>query len=310
MRRALALFVLIVMAPAAPVLQAVATAAEPPAKTPSVHMSDPRSFGHFVGDLLTRTAHIEVSDGESFVPASLPGTGQLAYWLELRDVKAGESTRAGSRHLALDLTYQLFYVPIDTRRLVIPAFNIEITGPKGNRLATVPAFTLLVSPIREIYPEKSGETTATFLKEDAPAERLRTGPARTAALTASFATALALLLLAYHNAWWPFRARAGRPFTEAQRTVDDHRQPYAAALIALHRAFDRAQGERLFAADVDRFLTTHPEQSATRDAVQKFFGASQTFFFGGDKVAAEAAMPRSALERLASALAVNERSAR
>lgn len=279
------------------------------AEQPAVHMTEPRGFGYFVGDTLTRTAEVAVSQGEQFSPASLPAAGQLAYWLELRNVETDETTRGGVRHLSLRLTYQMFYVPIDTRRLVIPASNVEITGGAANRIVTVPAFTLLASPIREIYPEKSGETTATFLKDDATAQRLPTAWARTAALLSALASILALVLLAYHRAWWPFHKRAARPFTEAARTVASHRQSYAAALIALHRAFDRAQGERLLAADVDRFFVLRPEQTAARGDVERFFAASRTFFFAGDAVAAEAALPRSALERLAHDLAVNERTA-
>ncbi len=280
------------------------------ANEPAVHMIEPRGFAHFVGDLIQRTAQFEVSDGETFVPASLPQPGQLAYWLELRSAKAGERTSAGKRTLTLQLTYQLFYVPIDTRKVRIPPTNIELKGPQGTRIATIPAFTFLISPIREIYPEKSGETTATFLKEDARAEYLRTASVRNLAAASGLTAALALGLLAFHLAWWPFHRRAGRPFTEAQRVVASHRESYPALLLALHRAFDRAQGYRLLAADVGNFLDVRPEHTAAREAIERFFKASQTYFFAGDAVAAEAAMPRSSLEQLAARLAEHERAAR
>lgn len=274
----------------------------------AVHMSDPRVFGYFLGDPISRTAEIKAEPGEDFVAASLPQPGQLAYWLELTGAAAGEHRRGGQRYLTLRLDYQSFYVPLDTRRLRIPPSNIELTsGPGKNRVVTIPAFEFLMSPIRETFPEKSGETTATFLKADATAERLSTAQARTTALGAAIASALALALLAFHRAWWPFHRRPARPFTEAARTVADQRQSYAVALLALHRAFDRAQGERLLASDVDRFFARRPEQESAREAVQRFFSASQTFFFGGDAVTAEAALPRSVLQRLAFDLAANER---
>jgi mxaA protein len=276
----------------------------------AVHMTEPRGFGHFVGDLIERNAEFEVSDGETFVPASLPQPGQLAYWLELRSAEIGQRSRAGRRTITLQLTYQLFYVPIDTRKVRIPPTNIALKGPQGTRVATIPAFTFLISPIREIYPEKSGETTATFLKDDARAEYIRTAPVRTAAAGSALTAALALALLAFHLAWWPFHKRAGRPFTEAQRVVTDHRECYPALLLALHRAFDRSQGHRLLAADVEGFLDVRQEHAAARDAIERFFKASQTYFFAGDAVAAEAAMPRSSLEQLAARLAKNERAAR
>lgn len=274
----------------------------------AVLMSEPRGFGYFLGDTVERTAEIKAEPGEEFVPASLPRPAQLSYWLELKDVETGDRSSGGQRYLTLRLKYQSFYVPLDTRRLRIPPSNIELKGgAAGNRVVTVPAFEFLTSPIRETFPEKSGETTATFLKADAAAERLSTARTRTAALVAAIASALALGLLAFHRAWWPFHHRPARPFTEAARTVADHRQSYAGALLALHRAFDRAQGQRLLASDVDSFFARRPEQEGTREAVQRFFAASQTFFFGGDHVAAEAALPRSILERLAFDLSANER---
>lgn len=280
------------------------------ADAPAVHMSEPRGFGHFVGDLIQRTAEIDVAEDETFVAASLPQPGQLAYWLELRDVATAERSHSGTRRLSLILTYQLFYVTIDPRKVKIPPVNIELKRPSGTRLATIPALTFLISPLREIYPEKSGETTETFLKDDARAERLKTAPTRTAALSSALTAALALLLLAYHRAWWPFHMRPNRPFTEAERTVADHRQTYATALIALHRAFDRSQGERILAADLDAFFSRRPEQTPLRETAHRFFAASQTLFFSGDPIAAEASLPRSALERFAGELAANERAQR
>jgi mxaA protein len=263
-----------------------------------------------VGDLLQRTAEIEVTDGEAFVPASLPQPGQLAYWLELRSVAASQTRSGGRRTLLLQLTYQLFYVPIDSRKVKIPAINIELSGPGGKRLASIPAFNVLMSPIREIYPEKSGETAETFLKDDAMPERQSTAPARTGALVSALAALLALVLLARHHAWWPFYRRRGRPFTEADRMVRNHRVPYGAALIALHRAFDRAQGHLLLADGVDTYVTSRAAPADVHAEIRGFFAASQQYFFGADTTSAEAAFPRSALERLSEALAANERATR
>jgi hypothetical protein len=78
----------------------------------------------------------------------------------------------------------------------------------------------------------------------------------------------------------------------------------------LHRAFDRSQGERLLAGDLDSFFNRRPEQAATRDIAERFFTASRTFFYAGDAIAAEASLPRSTLERFASELATNERAER
>ncbi len=58
------------------------------------------------------------------------------------------------------------------------------------------------------------------------------------------ATLIALALLAYHLAWWPFDARVYRPFTDASRTIRkllagaEAGLAYREALVVLHRAVD------------------------------------------------------------------------
>src|SRR5690606_32528298 len=147
-----------------------ALAQDAAAEVRAVHTIEPRPFGYFLGDTLTRIVEIETGAEDEIVQASLPRTGPSNYWLELRAIEQSTAPHGdGSRH-TLRLTYQAFYAAIDPRKQTIPATDITVRGPNGNETATIPPFTFIMSPIREIFPEKSGETADTFLRPDAVPE--------------------------------------------------------------------------------------------------------------------------------------------
>ena len=301
------------MAIALLLLSAVAQSAA--AEVRSVHTIEPRAFGYFLGDTLERIVEIETGPEDEIVPASLPRTGPSNYWLELRGIEQSVARHGDGRLHTLKLTYQTFYAPIDPRKQTIPATEITIRGPNGNETATVPPFTFLMSPLREIFPEKSGETSDTFLRPDFAPELRRSGNLRTAALIAAALSAVLLLLLARDLAWWPFRRRPARPFSRAVREIGHALAKggvdgYRAALLALHRAFDTAAGHRLLAADLEGFFAAHPEHGETRALVERFFASSRAVFFGDAQRQGEIGLPPSDLKQLAATLARQERGAR
>ena len=285
------------------------------AEVRAVHAVEPRAFGYFLGDTLERTLEIETGPDDEIVAASLPRTGASNYWLELRDIDVTSKQDGDGRLHTLKLTYQTFYAPIDPKKVTIPAAEIAIRGPAGNETVSLPAFTFLTSPLREIFPEKSGETAETFLRADAPSQFRRSGGLRTAALAAVALSALFLALLARDLAWWPFHRRPARPFSRAVREVGRAlgtrgSDSYRRALVALHRAFDAAAGHRLLAADLDGFLSAHPEHEENRAEVERFFAASRAVFFGDAQREGEVGLPPHELKELAFALARQERAAR
>lgn len=296
-------------------LMLVALVRDTAAEVRAVHTVEPRAFGYFLGDTLVRTIEIETGAEDEIVPASLPRTGASNYWLELRSIDQTSKRHGDGRLHTLNLTYQAFYAPIDPRKQTIPATEIAVRGPNGSETVAIPPFTFLMSPLREIFPEKSGETSETFLRPDFPVEHRRSGHLGTAALLAAALSALFLALLARDLAWWPFHRRPARPFSRAVRDVGralalGGADGYRAALIALHRAFDTASGQRLLAGDIDVFLAAHPEHDETRLQVERFFSASRSVFFGEAQREGETDLPPTDLRALAAALARQERAAR
>lgn len=296
-------------------LMLVALSGRAAAEVRAVHAIEPRPFGYFLGGTLERTVLIETGADDEIVPASLPRTGPSNYWLELRAVETSAARRDDGRVHTLKLTYQTFYAPIDPRKVTIPSAAVTIRGPHGNETATIPPFTLLMSPLREIFPEKSGETAETFLRPDAVPDDRRSGSLRTAALIAAALSAILLALLARDLAWWPFHRRPARPFSRAAREIGSAlakggADGYRAALLALHRAFDTAAGHRLLAADLETFLAAHPEHDGSRTLVERFFAASRAVFFGEAQREGETGLPPTELRELAATLAREERAAR
>ena len=300
----------------AAVLFVVAGAHVATAEVRSVHTLEPRAFGYFLGDTLERTVEIETGAEDEIVAASLPRIGASNYWLELRSLDLSSTREGDARIHRLRLTYQTFYAPIDPKKVTIPATEITIRGPAGSETATVPSFTFLTSPIREIFPEKSGETAETFLRPDATPGLRRSGNLRSAALALAALSGALLLLLARDMAWWPFSRRPARPFSRAAREIgqafakESNGAAYKSALLALHRAFDSTAGQRLLASDVETFLAAHPEYNRNHAEVARFFAASRAVFFGEAQREGEIEFPPADLKGLVATLARQERAAR
>jgi mxaA protein len=282
----------------------------------NVRAVDPRAFGYFVGDVIERTFEIDTDRGDTLTDASLPHAGPLTYWLELKSVTATRSTPGDVARYTLKIAYQIFYVPVDPRKLEIPPVTIAFRNGESSYNVTLPPFTFLVSPLREIFPEKSGETIETFLRADAGARFLPVRSLHLAMAASGIASLLALAALAYQLAWWPFNKRMARPFTRAARETatligeGQNSDSYRQALLELHRALDSAAGQRLMAADVPAFVSRHSEHSGRADDLARFFEASRSAFFANDPAAAERLLSPGALVDLAGRLAREERAAR
>ncbi|WP_068463876.1 hypothetical protein [Hyphomicrobium sulfonivorans] len=298
-------------------LVAVFVASAPVSAEPSLALKDPRSFGYFLGDTLTREVILRVDAGETLEMASVPLAGPVNYWLELNDVKLDtESSGGGSTTYRLVLNYQTFYTPLDPRKLTIPGFALKVAGASGTGEVTVPGFEFISSPIRQLFASSSQSSgSSVALQPDVVPYPLTTGRERTAMLVSGLIALASLIALAWHQAWWPFHKRAARPFTDTARYLRSNAgklqdaSGYRTALLRLHRAFDLRAGRRVLADDVDGFLADHPEFKPYAAEVEAMFASSRQTFFGNNVDGASKQLPLSALTDLSSKLAVAERSA-
>ncbi|BBE74448.1 nonribosomal peptide synthetase MxaA [Oharaeibacter diazotrophicus] len=293
-------------APAAVLLAVLAAA--PAAAAPVVVLAPPRDHGWWIGDVLRVSAEILVDDGATIDPASLPKPRPVTYWLDLRSVALVDlGASAGQRRLRLDLVYQTFYAPLEPKRLVVPAVDLAMVGPGGREAATVPSWSFVSAPLREIMaPSAPGE-----VRTAAPVAVVDTRPDQVRAAAAAAVGIVAMLGFGWHRGLGPF-ARRDRPFGRAARAVrralvrPGGAEGRRAALIALHRAFDAALGRRMLPRDVDALLARRPEFAPLRVGIDGFLDASRAAFF-----AAPGAVPSEpgaeAIGRLADDLAAVER---
>lgn len=278
----------------------------------SVTMSEPRSFGYFVGDLIRRDVEIVVADPYRLETASQPAPGRLSYWLDLRSVKVSTSEGPGLKRYRFDLEYQTFYVPLSSTPRTLPGLALRFTDGDKIAVAKVPPFDFVMAPLREVQPEQPEEGPSGYLRPDAVPRKISTLDSRVAFGAGAAATLIALALLAYHQAWWPFRQRPSRPFTSAARAIRrlSHQadaQAYRTSLLDLHRAFDVAAGRRLLAEDVPGFLDAHGEFQPLEPDISKFFSSSRQVFFGNDMERAARVMPLQAVAALGAQLSAAER---
>ncbi len=290
------------------VLMAIAAA-----QVRSIEAYSPRPFGYFVGDIIQRTVDVTVDPAFHLEDGSLPKIGPVTYWLELREVKLGQSSFARGRRYRLDLTYQLFYVALDPRRLEIPQFSLTFMNGQQMATATIDAWSFGVSPLREVEPPPVADP-AEYLRPDAPAHQIDLRPL--GAWTAAFALAtfLTALALTYDRAWPPFRKRPGRPFSAAAQLVrrilrKDGEGAYLPALLILHRAVDAAAGQRVLADDVPVFLDRHPQFKSLAADFNLFFQSSRQAFFRANPTEAAKNFPPEMLVAFGDGLAAAERRA-
>lgn len=294
------------------IVLALLVAAPAFAQVHSVELSGPRPFGFLIGDVLRHDIAISADPGFQVVPASLPRAGPLTYWLDLRSAELEDlGVKSGAQRFRLRLDYQTFYAPLQPQALEIPSFSLTLVKGDRRAAAVVPAWTFLMSPLREIMPQSVDGSV--YLRPDLLPRPIDLSVPRRVTIASAAATVLLLALLAYHRAWWPFRSRSSRPFAQALRALRGARQgsgdeaAYRAALLAFHRAFDRTAGRRVLAEDLPDFLNAAPAFRAAGPDLQRFFLASRRAFFGSDTAGAMELLPSAALLELGKRLTVAER---
>jgi len=231
---------------------------------------NPRGYGWWLGDQMQQRIRIALPPGAALDTASLPRVRAVDYWLDLHAVE----TRELPGGVEVTLTWQNFYSALEPSRRQVPDSPVRLMD--GTRFA-LPGFSYVTSPIRPIL----APSTPDQMQGDPPYHLIDPGPARAGLLGSAAALVAGLLALAWHQAWFPFRARAARPFTRAARRIRG--LPAAQARQALHRALDAAFGQVLIGADLDRFLDRAPQYAPLRARLAQFFAGSDAEFFGLDR---------------------------
>lgn len=278
----------------------------------SVDLYAPRPFGYVIGDAIALTAEIALDAPYVLDPASLPQPRPLDYWLDLRDVRLKDhGIEDGVRRYTLDLVYQTFYAPLEPRRLAIPAVALSAIDGERRVTVNVPAWSFLMSPLREIISVTPGQAMA--LRPDIAPQPIPTAATMRRLIAALGLALAAFLALAWQKGWGPFGRRRSRPFAQAARAIAaplataPDAPSYRRALLALHRAFDATAGKGVFAEDLPAFFEAHPAFRAAEAEVRRLFAASRRAFFGEDPQGAQRELPPLELVAISRRLRAVER---
>lgn len=246
-----------------------------------IERQDPRLYGYQLGDVISEMVVIRLAPGLEFDPSSLPRAGKRAGWFMVRgsDVRAQPDSDGGTR-IDLRLDMQLVNSPTQPRSLTIPAIALRFKGrePVSD---TVPSLTI------DAVPLGTGEIR-TGLPDVRPAHApplIPTAQARQGLEGIEIAAAVLAGWLLLTLAVPLLRPRRLRPFAAAQRDLRRLLRGSASpdgarvAVQRLHRAFDEAAGQRLFAAGVPGFCRRLGADAELEQRTRDFFQASQTLFF-------------------------------
>ncbi len=251
----------------------------------AVRLDEPRAFGHFLGDELTRTISLTVPLEYLLDPASLPKSQRLTRYFEVIASHVTAQAAADGRRYEIRIDYQIVNSPEKVEMEMLPGVDLHFTAGAAPAAASFDtqwqAAPVLIAPLTSL------ETRAGL--EQLRPSRLPQSIATTRqrALLGYFAAAAALLSL---PAIAHFYARAGRgaraaPFARALRRLRAARAGGTGpatlqdAYRILHRAFDETADARVFADQLPAFFAAHARFEALAPRVQQFFAASRAEFF-------------------------------
>jgi mxaA protein len=266
------------------------------AETPSgvIKQSFGREFGVLTGDLIQHRFVVQLPAGYQLAESSLPVSGDLNYWLNLRDVSLQALEGNTQRQLfSVELTYQTFYAPLDVRTLEIPSHRLRAHRNGDQEIyVTLPEWQFTMSPLKDITPRGVGsdETEQSFMKPALVPLSQGVVEQQKHIILLIVITAFLLLVWAYLRGWlWQ---RQQSPFQQAQRKIrqinayqNDELTACQAAVTAIHDGFNQVAGHAVFIHQLPDFYQQNPSFSRYSTEIDAFFQQSHAVLFGQQTVA-------------------------
>ena len=248
-----------------------------------------RSYGLVVGDLIEHHYIIEIDKSYSLTQSSLPATGDINYWLTLRNIQIHTTERNEHILYRLDLTYQTFYAPLDVRELTIPSIQLDFSNVDNKTFSLdIANWSFTMSPIKEITPRGVGTESKInrFMKASIPPSPISLSPLKNALWLYTGLLFCSILLFLIISGWISGLSRS--PFIKARKTIrklaktsDPSQQLNQHCLQALHKAINQRAGHTVFSHQLAQFLHDNPQFAALHESLKQFYQHSQDCFFLG-----------------------------
>jgi mxaA protein len=235
-------------------------------------IQQPRSFGHFLGDVLPQ--RFLVGDGDIPDAKNLPRVDRVSQWLERRTPRVERDAR---KRTWLVIEYQVINSPATTRYASLPA--LELTLKSGRRLS-IPEWPISIGPL--LPPDATGNSGAPIQPDRLPGA-VATAPIRRHMIewglaAVGFAVAWALWLL-----WRNQRDARLLPFAGAARQLSRLTASGAGnspeAWITVHRALNSAAGRTVQGESLNALFERAPELAPLRSEIERFYLISSERFY-------------------------------
>ncbi len=244
-------------------------------------VQSPRPFGYVIGDEIKRRIIVEVRDGLALQYRSLPGKGEINRWLNLKKVAVNKiKTSRGTRY-QIDLTYQLFYAPLEVKMLELPGFTLQFRQFGKMTDKQVPPWYFTAAPLRELAIRKQDgkeymrpDTPAPFL--DNTANQIRFAMFLCIAMLAAIYLAWVYGLLSFLPKYQVFK----RPCRQLGKLSE---REFASMLNMMHGALNQLNGKPLFQHRLTDFFQRFPDYQQLENEFRWFFECSNRYFFGSAK---------------------------
>jgi len=243
----------------------------------SFQVQTPRPFGYVIGDEIKQRIIVDVRKGLTLQLSSIPSKGEVNRWLNLNNIAIDQSkTQQGIRY-QIELTYQLFYAPLEVKMLELPGFTLQFSQFGKPIEKSVPSWSFTSAPLRELAIRK--EAGKEYMRPDTPAPYLDAS----ATLNRLIAGLLIAIMIAVYLAWLyglltflPRYQIFKRPARQLAKLPDND---LAGKLSIMHKALNQLNGKPLFKHQLHDFYQRFPVYQQLHSELIWFFNYSNQHYF-------------------------------
>jgi mxaA protein len=252
-------------------------AADDPRYAVQIHNPD-HDVGYIVGDMLTRTIHLNARAPYTLTAAAMPVKGLNRHGIELREVSVTKDAAPDGTSYDVQLTYQVFTSASFAKKVLLPQESLKLTGEGKSVEVLIPSWGFSVSPLSargEIVEDDMSPYRGPMLLDKTSRQQMFWG-----FLVLIAATLPGLLYFNGNRAWLP---GMGGPFARSYRKLrrlPDNTTSIQQAVATIHQAFNQTFGANLFHTDVPGFVQKYPRFAPLSGDIEEFFRMSNAALFG------------------------------
>lgn len=240
-------------------------------------VSTPRPFGYVIGDEIQQQIHVVVRHGFTIDASSLPEKGQINRWLNLKTIQIKKSNVKQGISYQIDLTYQLFYAPLEVKMLTIPSFQLLINQGINQVQQAVPNWYFTVAPLRELAVRKDDK--GEYMRPDAIAPLFDNQPLINRLIfyfSVLIISAIYLLFLHGHLSSFKRQTIFKRAYQKINRTHHDSTEKL---LKIMHQALNELNQAPVFKHTLNDFFKQHKAYTQLNAELNWFYDYSNQYHF-------------------------------